>query len=79
MKSLDIPMGEVMKDVTVTINITGVERATLRLTVACWIIRLASWVAGCDIKVSMEDLWTRVTPPVGLSGSSMADGNGQAT
>lgn len=47
-------MGEMLKDLSIHLVVTGVVRTRLRLWLGLRIIRLATWVIGCGIDIQFK-------------------------
>ncbi|EJL21907.1 hypothetical protein PMI02_04892 [Novosphingobium sp. AP12] len=58
--SMSVPMSEVMKDMTLNIEVTGKLRAAVRIRAGVWIMRLAARVMG----VGASCVVVEMTPPL---------------
>jgi len=61
MTIIPVSMSEVMKDLTLNIEVTGQMRAGVRLRAGVWLMRAAAWVMGVGASCIIVD----VTPPRG--------------
>ena len=48
---VNIPMQRLVGHMTITVNVTGVRAARMRLWIGIRLIRLAALIIGCGIKV----------------------------
>lgn len=51
MATVDFPMRNAMRNMTLNVNFTGVRRWRVRMWAAVQLVRLAAYVLGCGIKV----------------------------
>jgi hypothetical protein len=51
MKAVDIKVSDVVKEMNLTVNISGVRIFKLRLSIGVWLIRIAAKLIGCGIEV----------------------------
>lgn len=49
-----IPVEDVIKDLSVSVRLTGFRRFSIRLNVAKWIFRLGAWVSGMSCNIEVE-------------------------
>lgn len=52
---MNVPMSDVMKQCTVNVRLTGVRVWRVRLWIGCKLIKLASLVMGCGIRMDVPD------------------------
>jgi len=50
----EIPMSSIIRNVVMSIRVTGQSKAVFRLKVAEWVLRLAAKIAGCKVYIKME-------------------------
>lgn len=55
MQTATVRVGDVMKDMTVEVRVSGVKRLSLRVTLAKFLIRLACRVLGTKCRISLEE------------------------
>lgn len=51
----EINASDVLKDITVSVTVTGVQKARFRLWLATRLIVLATWIAAMNIEITTED------------------------
>lgn len=61
--TVKIPMSEVVKDITVNIEITGEKVFWARFWFAKQLIKLAALAAGCGIRIENADDFADSNPP----------------
>lgn len=54
MAALDINMGQVMREMTITIRVTGMRLATFRIRLAAMIFAFGGWVAGTNLVMDID-------------------------
>ncbi len=52
---MDVPASELVREGVVTVRVTGMRRARIRVRVAVWLVRLAVFVAGASARVNEEE------------------------
>lgn len=63
----NVPVNSLLKQLTMTIAITGLPALKVRLWLAGWLFYLAAWILQCGIKIDTEKL----KPDVGTWGDEI--------
>lgn len=53
MTAIQVSQRELMKNVTLTVEVTDVQMTAARLTIGTWLLKLAARVIGCSIDVTI--------------------------
>lgn len=49
---MELPMKEIMKEITVNVDVSGVNAAVWRIRCGCILLKLAAQIIGCGIKIN---------------------------
>ncbi len=55
MTTIDIPMSDAMRQLTLSFRLTGVRIAAARLWLGCQVIKLAALIIGCGVEIETKE------------------------
>lgn len=54
-KKVELKAKDIVKEITVDVEITGQRTAGIRLIVGSMLLRFAAWIIGCDVVFKIGD------------------------
>lgn len=55
MTPVDIDVSDIMKDITMQVNFTGLRQWRVRMAIAIWLMHFVGWLIGMGIEIVGEE------------------------